>query len=291
MHSRKEQYIRAPSASSAPARRHALQPPQAVYTTTLRPQMNHLPSFQDQTRPYPPVPYVGSDTRPEGRFHDIPGHRGWRLEDIQRGDVAQGHGEDDTTAFYQDWLYFGLLGELSVVAGSKGPRRADFVVEQGGLGEAAASSVRPWVVSGKKLDGFIRTRVLRIAKMGEAERAGAAGVLGRALDTASRVTDVVWGVWAGQPAREAILVSAMVLGSSVDSGLRHVVPLNWQDMEGGGGGGDGTGTGTGTGAEDGRRAVGRRWRLGEVAAGLMAGDGWCRRDIAVAEGALCAVSL
>lgn len=219
--------------------------------------MDHLPTFNDSTRPYPQVPYLGSGKLPSSPFHDLPQQQGWNLDSLQRGHVAQGQDGHATTSFIQDWLYFGLLCELSTAAREKAPKLQDFVKSQGSTK----------VVTGKQLDKFIQKRVVCISEMRSRKKSEGLQSLEAVLETTSNVVGHLWSASMGgnrqSPIPVEVILSIMVLGSSIDSCL---VKLDLVASK-------------------------RSWRLTEAARMFMAREGWCRRDMAMAESGLSEVSM
>lgn len=97
--------------------------------------MDHLPIFALATGPYPTVPYLPNDddVYDGDTFEGYPERQGWSSSLLFAGDFRQGRGLDETAAFLQKWLYFGLLNELSLVGsifGRKIFRNEKFVQEK-----------------------------------------------------------------------------------------------------------------------------------------------------------------
>lgn len=223
--------------------------------------MDYLPTFKNAI-PYPQVPYLGLGVLPPSPFHDYPQASGWDLGGLQMGDIAQGHDDRPTAAFLQDWLYFGLLSELSSIACKKAPIMQDFVVGNGGLNR---------IVIGGKLEGKLEDCISCIGKMRLKKRLQAVERLECALDTASRIVTHLWYSSVGGAGNNNrrdhvpvdVLTSIMVLGSSIDAGLIQLALATRK----------------------------RSWRLAEMAHMSMGRKGWCPRDAAVTKSSLSEVSM
>lgn len=75
--------------------------------------MDHIPRVTNPVYPPLQVPCLshGPFEQSTGAFEDYPTQRGWDVLLLKRGIFTQ-HSVEDTRAFLQDWLFFGLLYEI-----------------------------------------------------------------------------------------------------------------------------------------------------------------------------------
>lgn len=222
--------------------------------------MEHLPTFKDAT-PYPRVPYLGGHRYENCAFKDYPDSQRWDLNRLQLGDFSpppspvSGH-----NGFLQDWLYFGILHDLSAAAGRKPPEVIEFVTKE--------KDDEPKITT-RKLNKLIQKSVSSIARSKKKKEAPLTS-FNEVLDIANTVVDHLQRLAMnpnGQqcPLPTQVVLSIMVLGSSIDQALME---LNLY-------------------------APGRRtsWYLAPVGKRSMQNNSWCRRDIALAGSHLSELSM
>ncbi|KAM4055735.1 hypothetical protein HRG_008411 [Hirsutella rhossiliensis] len=225
--------------------------------------MDHLPKFQNATRPYPTVPYLGVGDYKAKRFQEYASSHGWDVMELQQGRFsAPADRLSSRAAFLQDWLYFGLLHELFAAARKKAPRVKQFIQDADTGGEKTVTS--------RRLERLIQKSVSSMTRLKQKEKEEGLGRLGEALDIANSVVRQLWLLASNESGKQCplpteIVLSLMVLGSSIDKALQDVGFVSG--------------------------ATARDWNLAEAAKLSMQTSGWCRRDIALTDNFLSDISM
>ncbi|KAL0261580.1 hypothetical protein SLS55_003010 [Diplodia seriata] len=239
--------------------------------------MDHLPTFEPGTGPYPTVPYLpnDNDVYDGDTFEGYPERQGWSSSLLFAGDFRQGRELSDAAAFLQKWLYFGLLNELSLVGsifGRKIFRNEKFVQdeeskkekekrEKGGEekpdGEGGSGSNGGKIVSTKKLEKLLKKRVDDLKLVMDSQREKHMLRLEKALATACALSEALAVLRRSKsdecPLPFEAILSIKVLGRAVDDALK----------------------------DEALAEEARDWGLRPIAVERMREDGWCPREVSL----------
>jgi hypothetical protein len=203
--------------------------------------MDLLPSVSDPVYPLPTVPLLCHEEFDGLEFSSYPARRGWEVARLLCGDFGE-KSPDETVAFLQTWLYFGVLSEI--IGPSNRVKMCDFSKE-GGDGRKYVTTIQ--------LLRYLEQWVVFVESRSEKDLGEYFWKVGECLRNLCGMCDILYrSVTCPLPAE--VLLSVMVLGSTIDHALFRYWKIPSQ----------------------------RHWGLRDIATSRMLDAGWCLRDVAFA---------
>ena len=168
--------------------------------------MDHLPRADGSTLTYSEVPYLRDFTYDNAGFTTFPSRAGFDKKRLLAGDFTQ-HSENDTNAFLQAWLFFGMMSEVM----DEHVRPEDFV--------RTASQGHQVVTTRDNLTRYVRRWLERLRKKLVAD---AETRIADCLQEVSNYSTHLSGGHLGPtscPLPLTVSLSIMVLGASLEAAL------------------------------------------------------------------------
>jgi hypothetical protein len=210
-------------------------------------EMDHLPRLHYSFKPYPKIPFSGTEKYdPKVPFQKYPSRCGWSSDKLLQGDIFQGHDKKTTVSFLQNWLYFGVLWKLSSFLEKEFDPK-NYIKQKGNRK----------IVTSEKLEKLVKRWAKRLQNAKPERQSSHLQQTNRILAIMASVSQRLYQLRLNNP-KECpldfeVVLSIKILGCTIDNALLDLELV----------------------------ASSHDWELDVIAERRMRHRGWCPRDVAL----------